>query len=334
MGNPFGRNTVIALTNKSGGSVAAGDFVYIDTTNNDSFTTGTTSAYTKGIGIAQQTIASNAVGLVLIDGYAALVNVNASVTRGNFLKSHTVVKQGTDAGASRIAGTCGMFLTGGTTPDAIIWQPDLGAGSGLSDPMTTRGDVIVRDSSNTTARLGRGAANTVLTSDGTDLSYALPGMVQLAQQVRGTDGTITFSSISGSYSHLLIVGTCRTDRANANDYLALRFNSDTGSNYDDYKWDTAGNGVNNAVNRLTAAYVTGDSATAGRAGSFQIWIPDYARTTFHKNVTGTSVSANNPNAAAYGGLWRNTAAITTIDLLPEVGTNFKTGSVATLYGIK
>ena len=44
-------------------------------------------------------------------------------------------------------------------------------GSGLSDPMTTRGDIIVRNSSNVTARLAVGGASTVLSSDGTDVSW-------------------------------------------------------------------------------------------------------------------------------------------------------------------
>jgi hypothetical protein len=40
--------------------------------------------------------------------------------------------------------------------------------------MTTRGDVIIRNASNTTARLGIGAAGTFLSSDGTDVSWATP----------------------------------------------------------------------------------------------------------------------------------------------------------------
>src|SRR4051794_35831461 len=98
--NTYGRQVVVPLTNKSGGGVIAGDVVVIDTTNNDAFTTSTAGAFTGLIGVAQETIASNAMGRVLTAGYAALVNVNASVTRGNFGKTHTVVKQAADAGAS------------------------------------------------------------------------------------------------------------------------------------------------------------------------------------------------------------------------------------------
>lgn len=47
-------------------------------------------------------------------------------------------------------------------------------GQGMTDPMTTRGDIIYRNSSNATARLARGSATQVLTSDGTDIAWATP----------------------------------------------------------------------------------------------------------------------------------------------------------------
>lgn len=122
--NVFGRSVIVPLTNKSGGSVAAGDVVILDSSNNDAFTTTTSAAVTTPIGIAQQTIANNAVGLVLIEGYASLVNVNASVTRLHYGTTHTVAKQATDAGASRTTGTFCCFLSSGTTPDALVFPVD------------------------------------------------------------------------------------------------------------------------------------------------------------------------------------------------------------------
>ena len=47
--------------------------------------------------------------------------------------------------------------------------------AGFADPMTTRGDIIYRNSSNTTARLPVGTAGYVLTSDGTDVAWAASG---------------------------------------------------------------------------------------------------------------------------------------------------------------
>ena len=153
MGNPFGRSEIVPLTNQSGGSVAAGDVVYLDTGHDDSFTTGTTAAYTGAVGVAQQAIGAGAVGLVLTNGYASLVNVSASVTRGHYGQTHSVAKQAADAGASRQAGTFCQFLKGGATPDAEVWQPDLGGGSGMTNPMTTTGDLVTSSSGSTPDRI-------------------------------------------------------------------------------------------------------------------------------------------------------------------------------------
>src|SRR5258707_444188 len=93
--NTYGRQVVIPLTNKSGGSVGAGDVVIIDTGNDEAFTTTTTGRAEVSVGVAQETIANNATGRVLVEGYAALVNVPASVTRGHYIETHTVAKQAT-----------------------------------------------------------------------------------------------------------------------------------------------------------------------------------------------------------------------------------------------
>lgn len=70
----------------------------------------------------------------------------------------------------QIDGTNGQVLT--TNGSGVVsWQTP---SSGFADPMTTRGDIIYRNSSNTTARLGRGTAGQVLTSDGTDISWQNP----------------------------------------------------------------------------------------------------------------------------------------------------------------
>ena len=80
------------LTNKSGGSVARGDVIVIDTTTLKSFTTTTTANKVGIIGIALDTIASNAAGPVQFTGYVP-VNVNASTAIGDFLTTSTTVKK-------------------------------------------------------------------------------------------------------------------------------------------------------------------------------------------------------------------------------------------------
>jgi hypothetical protein len=165
--NTYGRQVVLPLTNKSGGSVIAGDVVVIGTANDSAFTTSTAGAFLGLIGIAQETIADNATGRVLTAGYAALVNVDASVTRQNFGKTHTVAKQATDAGASRVVGVFCQFLKAGTTPDAVLFglaDASSATGNVATDAIwDADGDLAVGTGANTAARLASGALGTLLT---------------------------------------------------------------------------------------------------------------------------------------------------------------------------
>lgn len=75
---------------------------------------------------------------------------------------------------------------------------------GMADPMTTRGDMIIRNASNATARLGRGSSGQVLTSDGTDIAWATP-----------TSGGITQAFLG----YNTIGGTWETTASNSTWYL-------------------------------------------------------------------------------------------------------------------
>lgn len=168
--NTYGRSIIVALTNKSGGSVALGDVVVVDTTTDESFTTTTSAANTSAIGVAAETIASNAVGRVVVGGYVSLVNVNASVTRNQFGTTHTVAKQAV-ASASRVAGTFCRWLMTSATPSAYIYPVDL-AGSALTNPMTTAGDIIVGGAAGAPARLAAGTAGYPLVGGGAGVAPA------------------------------------------------------------------------------------------------------------------------------------------------------------------
>lgn len=132
MSNMYGRQVVVPMVNKSGGAVVAGDVVVIDTANDTAFTTTTSARAEVTLGVAQEAIANNATGRVLIAGYAGLVNVPASVTRGHYVETHTVAKQAT-GNSTRRSGSFGQFLTGGTTPTAMLWgSTDQTAGGGTT----------------------------------------------------------------------------------------------------------------------------------------------------------------------------------------------------------
>jgi hypothetical protein len=148
-------------------------------------------------------------------------------------------------------------------------------------------------------------------------------------------GNVNFSSIPSTYTDLIIVvvGADNTDNTRG---TYLRFNSDTGSNYS--ITELRGNGTSAFSTRagITAAsiaYSVTPDTTLGYSVNIGN-IMNYANSTTFKTV----LARENSLTTTYGGsgaivsLWRNTAAITSIDVL-ESG-NFKIGSTFSLYGIK
>jgi hypothetical protein len=141
--------------------------------------------------------------------------------------------------------------------------------------------------------------------------------------------SVTFSSISGSYTDLVIIATLQTSNTvNMN----IRFNSDSGSNYSNTS--LAGNGTVAASGRdtnATESKIDYYAAASNTAKQYIINIPSYANTSVYKNHL-TRGSLPSGEAVAMVGLWRNTNAITSITILPGNG-NMNTGSTFTLYGI-
>lgn len=141
-----GRQVVQALTNQSGGAIIAGDVVIVSTANDESFTTTTSAAYNSTrVGVALESIAAAAAGRILLEGYAPLVNVSASATRGHYLLTHTVAKQATSQ-AGYAAGAFGQILKAGTSPSAMIFpvaqvgSAGIGGSSGSTDNAIIRAD--------------------------------------------------------------------------------------------------------------------------------------------------------------------------------------------------
>lgn len=82
-----------------------------------------------------------------------------------------------------VDGTNGQVLkTDGS--GSLSWQDESG---GFADPMTTRGDIIIRDNTNTTTRLGVGTSGQVLTSDGIDVSWSDPATAAYTTSFTNSD---------------------------------------------------------------------------------------------------------------------------------------------------
>jgi hypothetical protein len=146
--------------------------------------------------------------------------------------------------------------------------------------------------------------------------------------------SVTFSSISASYTDLVLVCNVIAVSGAAFDTW-IRFNGDTGSNYS----FTSMNGTGSAAQSFRASNQTSmavDRQASVRSTSRVIQIvniQNYSNATTYK----TSIvrgSAPSDAVEALVGLWRSTAAINEITFSNSTSGNFDTGSTFTLYGIK
>ena len=161
----------------------------------------------------------------------------------------------------------------------------------------------------------------------------------------GGSSSITFSSIPSTYTHLQIRAIMRDQRTTyGNSGQSFRFNSDTGSNYSwhnlqgDGSSATARSGANQ--DQMYGNTAAGGGAPTNDFGAMVVDILDYANTNKYKTVRMLSGVDINGTVAGYGGIvelmsgsWRNTAAITSVTVLPS-NPNFVEYSSFALYGIK
>lgn len=100
--------------NKSGATRSLGDVVVIDTTNDEAFTTTTTSGSTNVLGVVAETIADGASGKVITGGYVEKIAVDSSTSRGNFLKTSSTAGKAAPT-TSFESGSFAVALTGGSS---------------------------------------------------------------------------------------------------------------------------------------------------------------------------------------------------------------------------
>lgn len=156
----------------------------------------------------------------------------------------------------------------------------------------------------------------------------------------GGAATISFTSIAGTYDDLWLVTSLRQAGSFANGDTTIRLNSDSATNYSYTRIQASGSTAATLRASSQAQLMVGDDpALTGTASTFSnnsIYIPNYKNTSYNKQlIVENCREANSTTAyfmAMFAGLWRNTAAITSITLTPERGS-YEQYSQATLYGI-
>ena len=148
--------------------------------------------------------------------------------------------------------------------------------------------------------------------------------------IPSAQASYTFSSIPGTYTDLVCV-IQGAIAATADNSIYWRANGDTAANYAGTR--VSGNGTVAASYRDFGA--TG--ALMGFIGSTNqstqvVNFMNYSNATTYKTAIARS-SYSSQNVGAFVGLWRNTAAITSLTFFTP-SQNLNTGMTLTLYGIK
>lgn len=282
------------------------------------------------------------------DGLLKLIDDTGTVSEvgGGSAAAHIA-----DTSAAHVASSIGFTPNGSiaaTDVQAAIQEVRDEAGGGFTDPMTTRGDIIVRDSANATARLAIGSSGKVLSSDGTDVSWQTPAgagaWTWIERKTASASSALDFQALStGTYdTHVLIFSKIVMSGNNA---LWVRvgttgsFTIDTGANYDDdqWVWRAGGQGGGGAAGqtkwRLTYTASTPlASSTLSWNGMYRLYM--LGDTTAYKFIEGRLVHSDTGFRVVteMRGNYNSATAVTALQVLPASGTI--TSGTVDLYGIK
>jgi hypothetical protein len=148
-------------------------------------------------------------------------------------------------------------------------------------------------------------------------------------------------NITSIFKDLLLVVQARSTTAATNDTLNLRFNNDSGANYDVEEQHASAGTVGSseavaATQAFQANTVPAASVAAGIFSQTSIEIANYTGTTAQKTVNTrhsgkTGTASGNITVSQVSAFWRSTAAITRLSLFLTLGS-FELGTRITLYG--
>jgi hypothetical protein len=162
-----------------------------------------------------------------------------------------------------------------------------------------------------------------------------PTYTPLATVTLGSSASsVTFSNIPATYRDLILVSATTNSNTGAQDAF-LRYNGDTGSNYNLVYADISNNGniISSSLSSVNYQYhFYNYSGTSSTINTCIVQLMDYSATDKHKTVLHRFGSANNM-IGMYASRWASTAAINSVQLYTFGGPTFQTGSTFSLYGV-
>lgn len=144
--------------------------------------------------------------------------------------------------------------------------------------------------------------------------------------------------ITAGYNHLEAIYTTRKDSGGGGAFTWMRLNGDSAN---DYQWvnqignNATGTSGSTLVNYWQMGLCAGLSDTAGYFATGRFTIGNISSTSVAKNFDATSSLVCNTTTyykASFGGVWNQTAAVTSVTLIPDTGGNFVAGSSLSIYG--
>jgi hypothetical protein len=208
--------------------------------------------------------------------------------------------------------------------------------TGMTNPMTTTGDVIYSSPGSTPVRLGIGSTGNVLTVAGGVPTWAAPasgGGMTLLSTHSLSGSTSTISGISGSYKSLFGVISGATTNGSAANWKIDPNGNTAITNTVSLEGDN-GTGTNYAYTATWYLNISSSKPTGGE-NCWSFTIDNYASTTNHKPVkmSGQFLRPSTDNKASInngGGIYTN-SAITSLDFVTLSGS--WTAGTVLLYGV-
>jgi hypothetical protein len=155
------------------------------------------------------------------------------------------------------------------------------------------------------------------------------------ESVTSGNNTVSFTNIPNTYTDLVLIASpLGYGNPPQNGDINVQFNGDTGTNYNYGRLVTTSTIVSSRANNTTII----NNSDATYPGSWRIDVFNYAATDYWKHVMivgGDVNTSGNGNVSHSIGVWRNTAAINSIQIRAETGSGqWAVNSKFTLYGIK
>lgn len=233
--------------------------------------------------------------------------------------------------ADLLGGTTGQVLAKASNADMdFVWSADA---AGMTNPMTTTGDTIYSSSGSTPTRLGIGTTGQVLTvAGGVPTWSAISAGAYTLLSTTNLSGTITtVSSISQSYTDLIILIENASISSGSQDTINLRLNGISTSNYRTVQ--NKNDGTTLSQSGLVTGFTLGIEAPLGASEKWsRVVIPFYTLSTEKPMIQFMSQNDGADMYFGWGGL-NSAGAVNSISIRDASGNPFDAGTVK-IYGVK